>query len=285
MKVSICIVTRNRSDSLRRTILSILASSVQDTFGDFEILVIDNSKPDVYLSNKLICNYDPRIKQISSNSKIGIAALRQIGVEESCGEVVAFIDDDIVIPRKWFSTMVDAFQSNKHLGIYGCNIQNIGFDGKVIGYETQGLPKKNGINGSFKPTENEEEIVTFGESNLVLRKEDILEAGGFDKRFKWGHEGADLTQEMLSKGCTIHYAKDIVVKHYYNQHRSRPGIDRSEYYRLLFFFKHFERKQFSLRYELKRIYYFLNRGYVLGAIYNVLLLSYLPLILLEAKRR
>jgi len=285
MKVSICIVTRNRPDSLRRAILSILASSAHDTYDDFEILIIDNSDSDEYLSNKMVCNLDPRIKQISSNSKVGIAALRQIGVKESRGEVIAFVDDDIEVPEKWFSAMVGAFQSDKHLGIYGCNVQNIGFDGKVAGYETQGLPKKLGTNGSFKPSENEDEIVTFGESNLALRREYVLGGGGFDKRFKWGYEGADLTQGMLSKGCTIHYAKDIVIKHYYNQHRSRPRIDKAEYYRLLFFFKHFERRQFSLKYELMRVYYSLRQGYVFRAMFNLLLLSALPMIMFEAKIR
>lgn len=284
MKVSICIVTRNRSDSLRRAISSILASSAHDTYDDFEILMIDNSDPDEYLLNGTLCHLDSRIRQITSNSKVGIASLRQIGIEESRGEVVAFIDDDIEVPEKWIAAMVDAFKSDEHLGIYGCSVKNIGFDDKVVGYETRGFPKKHGTNGSLKPSVSEGEIVTFGESNLALRREYALKAGGFDKRFKWGYEGADLTQRMLAQGCTICYNQKITIKHYFNEYRSKSKFDKVEFYRLLFYFKYFGIRQFSIVYEIKRIFYFAVRKNYYRALFISFLFLLIPLVILEAKK-
>lgn len=280
MKVSVVVPTRNRVDSLYRTVKSILSSK----YNNYEILLIDNSDKVCFNENKKLLSLDKRIKQVKANYRNGIAALRQKGIEISCGEIISFVDDDIEVPTYWLEGIVYAFTNNKKLGIFGCTVENIGFDDIPHG-KIKGFGKKNGTNGSLKPADHSRKIVTFGEFNLSLKKKFVDEAGGFDKRFKWGFEGVDLTTRMLRAGCGIKYNPNIIIKHYNIDFKQRKKFNWIEYYRLYFFFKNFETSNFSFLYELKRgYYYFMGKNF--SSLYSLLVAHILlPVIILKSKKK
>ncbi|HVK55275.1 MAG TPA: glycosyltransferase [Burkholderiales bacterium] len=87
--VSIVVTTYNRLNLLRETIDSILGQ----TFGDFELIVVDNLSEDgttEYLSGV----GDPRLQHIRHPNHGVIAVNRNLGVERARGRYVAFCDDD-----------------------------------------------------------------------------------------------------------------------------------------------------------------------------------------------
>ena len=231
MLVSVCIPTRNRPDSLSRMIKSVLNSSYQD----FEIIVIDNSDNNIFPINKDELSVDKRIVYISADNKIGIAALRQLAIDHSHGDIVICADDDIEVPPDWMDSVVKAFEANLQLGTWGCCVINYESNGNKISESSHGGPKAKGKNGAFHPVKPGEEIATFGEANLALRRKAVLEVGGFDKRFIWGYEGADLVTRILKAGYILHFESGISIMHWHNQPKSRPKIDKAEYLRLLYF--------------------------------------------------
>ncbi len=87
-KVSIIIPTYNRSELLKRAIVSVL----NQTFDDFEILIIDGAKSEA--TKELVESFgDGRIRYIPQKGK-GIANARNLGVLKARGKFIAFLDDD-----------------------------------------------------------------------------------------------------------------------------------------------------------------------------------------------
>src|SRR5262245_17522490 len=87
-RVSAIITTFNRPQFLQKAIRSVLT---QDD-PDFELLVLDNSSTDN--TPEIVKSFqDPRIRYIR-HEPVGISRARNLGVKESRGEFIAFLDDD-----------------------------------------------------------------------------------------------------------------------------------------------------------------------------------------------
>lgn len=89
--VSIIIPTKNRSSQLRRAVLSCLNQSHKD----IEIIVVDDSS-DEELKPSLILQdiNDKKIKIIELDVSVGGGEARNIGVDESNGHYITFLDSD-----------------------------------------------------------------------------------------------------------------------------------------------------------------------------------------------
>ncbi|BAD85906.1 glycosyltransferase, family 2 [Thermococcus kodakarensis KOD1] len=87
-RVSVVIPTYGRDRLLRRAIESVL----NQTFDDFEILIIDGARSES--TKELVRSYgDGRLRYIPQRGK-GIANARNIGVLKARGDFIAFLDDD-----------------------------------------------------------------------------------------------------------------------------------------------------------------------------------------------
>lgn len=109
--VSVVIVTKDRREDLIDCIESYLNSS----YKQLEIIVVDNaSKPPIvtWLPKKY-----PQLKIISSQSNIGAAAGRNLGLKEARGQYLLFSDDDAVCDKEMVTNLVDVFATQKDAGI------------------------------------------------------------------------------------------------------------------------------------------------------------------------
>jgi len=73
------------------------------------VFVIERSKQladclQVFLKD-VGCNY----KIIFSNSRLGLANARNVGIENSSGQYIAFVDDDAILSPNWSKALLDAF--------------------------------------------------------------------------------------------------------------------------------------------------------------------------------
>lgn len=110
-KVSVIIPSYNAIDYLPQTVNSVL----NQTFTDFELLIIDDGSSDctVEWASQLI---DPRTKLISQQNQ-GSAAARNTGIAHAQGEYIAFIDaDDLWKPTK-LEKQVQCLEANPVVGL------------------------------------------------------------------------------------------------------------------------------------------------------------------------
>lgn len=98
-KISVVIVTHNRNKDCREVVNSVLMQKEPP----YEIIVIDDASSDPFqLKNS-------KVKIIRNISELGLAASRNIGIQMSTGNIVAFIDDDALAPPDWVEKLQKAF--------------------------------------------------------------------------------------------------------------------------------------------------------------------------------
>lgn len=106
MKFSIVTPLYNKEKYIAETIDSVLGQ----TFGDFEMIIVDDSSTD--RSAEIVQYYnDPRIK-LSSKPNGGVSSARNFGIARAKGEIVCFLDaDDLWEPRylEEIASMVEKF--------------------------------------------------------------------------------------------------------------------------------------------------------------------------------
>src|ERR1039458_5593344 len=99
-KVSVIISTYNRPDQIGPTIESLL----EQTFNDFEILLVDNSDHNSGFDviKHLIPKSQGRLKLYHEPIQGKSHAVNR-GINESQGRIIALTDDDVIVDRNWLS--------------------------------------------------------------------------------------------------------------------------------------------------------------------------------------
>jgi glycosyltransferase involved in cell wall biosynthesis len=94
--ISVVVPAYNAEKTIKNTIQSVQ----QQTFNDFEIIVIDNGSID-NTKKVLYSIEDPRLKVLSYSRNIRVCGARNSGMYHSTGEFIAFLDaDDLWTPDK-----------------------------------------------------------------------------------------------------------------------------------------------------------------------------------------
>ncbi|HMP90678.1 MAG TPA: glycosyltransferase family 2 protein [Kiritimatiellia bacterium] len=89
--VSVVIPTHNRGPYIEAA----LASVLNQTFADFEVVVVDDGSTDnTAQALKKLQGYDPRVRVVDNTGRHGAAAARNTGIHAARGEWIAFLDSD-----------------------------------------------------------------------------------------------------------------------------------------------------------------------------------------------
>lgn len=112
--VSIIIPAKNEAGNIA-LVLSALKQAIQEYSGPCEVLLIDNGSTDA--TREIAASYGCKVYEDRSAS---IARLRNIGVERSSSEIVAFLDADCLVDPQWISSCVGKLEDHK-IGLVPCN--------------------------------------------------------------------------------------------------------------------------------------------------------------------
>ena len=128
--VSVILATHNRANMLSTAVNSILLQ----TYKNLEIIVVVDGCNDNTMKVLEKYNDDNRFKIIFSESNVGGAQARNLGINKSRGDFLVFLDDDDSwLPEK-VSKQLKAFQEHDDVCIVGCNYYNFK-DGGYLYYE------------------------------------------------------------------------------------------------------------------------------------------------------
>jgi len=104
MKVAFVIPHMGRTDYLRQTLRSIQGQHGFD--GEVEVIVVSKdeiSGEELWSSDQF--DKSKRLRCLTVDSSLSISAQRNVGVRETDGELIAFIDADIELAPAWLKTM------------------------------------------------------------------------------------------------------------------------------------------------------------------------------------
>lgn len=131
MKISVVIPVYNAEKSLKRC----LDSVVNQTYDNWEVIAINDGSSDN--SYKILQEYelkDQRFK-ILSQSNHGPGYARNVGIRETTGEYIVFLDSDDYIENLYFQELVECVKKN-HSDIVFIDVIQENPNGKLIKHET-----------------------------------------------------------------------------------------------------------------------------------------------------
>ncbi len=125
-KISIIIPVYNAEQYLEECLLSIS----QQTFGDFEILAINDGSTDRSLEIlKKHQEKEPRLKVFSQENK-GVSVARNLGLENAQGKYISFVDADDFIKENYLENLLQIMEYSAEVdmsvcGFIGSEIRNV----------------------------------------------------------------------------------------------------------------------------------------------------------------
>jgi len=125
-KLSVIIASYNHQDYIAET----LRSLEEQTFGDFEIIIVDDGSSDKTVE---VAKSAQSRAQIFTQENRGVVAARNRGVDLAKGKYICFVDsDDVVLPER-FEKQVALLDSDAELGLAFADALIIDSQGAKIG--------------------------------------------------------------------------------------------------------------------------------------------------------
>lgn len=244
--VTVAVITRNRADSLKRT----LAAIKQLDYTNYEVLVVDNASTDH--TKDVINNWG--YKYLFSKKNNGFAKTRQIAVDTAKGEYICWCDDDCVPDPDWIAIIVTRFQTDPEIALIGGGITNHGFPESMKNKGKELME----ANGRLRICRDNEQPEFFANLNMAIRSNSIKQIGGYDLFFKGGYEEVDLVLSLKKAGYKVVFEPNAHVHHYHSNVSFKKGrfLYGASLMRLYLYFKHYEKlKNDSFcKEELKLVY-------------------------------
>ncbi len=209
MRISIVVPTRNRSDLIGDCLEAL--ARVQGP--DVEFLIVDQSTD--LRTQALVAKVatdDSRFIYVPSNS-VGASRARNVGIERSTGDVVAFTDDDCVPAPDWAERIRVIFRE----------------DGAASAVFGRCLPWEE-VHPGERPVALKADMECHGfcgrgnpwrlghGNNMAFRRQALDVIGGFDEELGPGTrhhacEDADLMYRLLASGMKAVYSPAPVIYH------------------------------------------------------------------------
>jgi glycosyltransferase involved in cell wall biosynthesis len=198
---SIVIPTRGRADYLGVTLASV-ADQAQRA-GTEVIVVNDGAEP---RSAAVATRHGARL--VSLPERRGANAARNAGVAAAQGELIVFIDDDIVAPEGWLSATLEGARQAPDCDVFG---------GPIRARLEGGGPRSCGREGAPITTLDlgrEDRDATFvWSANMAVRRSAFERIGPFDEAIHGRGEEEDWEQRYRAAGGRIRYLARTGVEH------------------------------------------------------------------------
>ncbi|MBJ7337655.1 glycosyltransferase [Mycolicibacterium sp.] len=109
-RISVVVATRDRPESLRACLKSLLDT----TYGNFEIVVVDNDPTNDDTADMLAAEFDS-VRYVREYRR-GLASAHNCGLDVAQGRIVAFVDDDVLVDQHWMTAIAQGFAETDDVG-------------------------------------------------------------------------------------------------------------------------------------------------------------------------
>lgn len=216
MKLSVVTLAYNNNECLGNFLRSL--EQYNDIGDDLEIIIVDhNPEKNLALETVKACGHGKCVYVRQDNAE-GYGAGNNLGASLAKGEIVAFMNEDIVLTEPVFGKIVQKFVENSNLGwLGGRMLDPDGSNGCSYGYRYE-------YRFHFHPSFSRQalEYNLFDERTMFLlgcaifmRRKVFDLIGGFDENIFFCDEESDLTRRVhdLAPGYTIEFHPDIRMIH------------------------------------------------------------------------
>lgn len=197
--VSIVIPAFNEEKNIGRCLNSIANMNLMND--NYEVIIVDNGSIDKTCD--IVNTFKDKINvKLLIHPHVHIAALRNIGVSQSMGDIIAFVDADCTVSNNWIDNALRHFQDNT-IGAVGCSVdipEKVSWVSRV--WDLNNLKKRKQGFAQCLPT-----------GNLIVRKEYFLKVKGFNENLVT-NEDFDFCYRLSNGGYKIYSDPEIKVIHW-----------------------------------------------------------------------
>lgn len=255
-RVSVVVPNRNGAASLDNTLRAIFAAG----YRDLEVIVADDASTDD--SPALAARYP--VKLLRQESCRGAAPTRNAGAAAATGEILVFIDNDVIIPRATFKILEERFRDPEVSGVIGLlrpltRYPNLCSQYKnfYMHYTYLRLPRW---------------VSVFYTSLASIRREVFEEVGGFDSSYRSATiEDMEFGVRVTGRGYKLLLEKELQVEH--QRYYSPAALLKTGFRRAAGLAKIALRDRF--RREEKTSYVTTGRAFLAGIVLSWLVLFFL----------
>lgn len=181
--ISVVIPLYNKEKQIAYTLQSVF----EQTFQDFEIVVVDDGSTDNSVEE--VEKFDDSRIRLIHQTNAGVSAARNRGIEEARGELIAFLDADDEWMPEYLATQYGLYQKYPECSVYACNYEFRDSEGKVTPTIIRKLP----FEGEDGVLSNYFEVASCSHpplwtSAVVIKKSAIQAIGGFPLGIKSGED-------------------------------------------------------------------------------------------------
>lgn len=201
-KISIIIPVYNIQDE----IVCMLQSVKEQTFTDFEVIVVDDGSTDnTHEEVERYAAADNRFKVIYQRNS-GVSSARNRGIEEAEGDYVVFFDGDDRVPKNALQLMYKAVRCGSDMAV---GIMEVIDNGNYsINKASKALSEKAHID-----RRDADFIKTWSQCNKIYRRSFLVENGIHFKDVKVAEDGHFLYQALSKANCISGCGNAVVYKY------------------------------------------------------------------------
>jgi len=225
MQLSVIIVNWNVKDLLRKNLQSIFKL----TQGlEFEVIVADNASKDG--SAQMVAQEFPQVNLIVSNQNLGFAKANNLGLEQTQGKYVLFMNPDMELKENSFKILFDWLEANPKIDLGTCQLvypdgsrqnnikNNPGLCDQVLillklHHLIQPKCLKKYLAKDFDYTK-EQQVKQIMGAFVLVKNSVIQDLNGWDEAYYLWWEDLDLCKRAQNKGYQIWYTPRTKVIHY-----------------------------------------------------------------------
>ena len=211
-KVSVIVPTYRRFECLIRTVEDLLS---QD-YAAFEVIVVDQnpSWPTDLEPRRSAIRADPRVQWLVLGSP-GVVVARNRAVAASTGEILLFVDDDVLIPhRQLLARHVSAYATPEIAAVIGrerphdaSHDDDDRAPSGVVLPPPPGLTALQQVIWFNRNGDDAQQVCAFSTCNSSIRRSAFLAVGGFDELYSGNAYGddSDLALRLHARGSAMVY--------------------------------------------------------------------------------
>ena len=204
LRVSVVVMTMNRSGPLRRCLESLTAQTMPRE--SFEVILVDASDPPV---GDVATDFERRLSLVHHPTpNLGVSGNRNTGVALAHAPVVAFLDDDCVAGPGWLERLTAEVEARPDC-LAGGRVENARPENAVA---VAGQVIAEGVDSFYNPPGGPTRFLPG--LNFAFARDRYLALGGCDPRFgRLGAEDRDLADRWRLAGGGLAGCPDAVVRH------------------------------------------------------------------------
>jgi O-antigen biosynthesis protein len=225
--LSVIIATYQREGVLGRCLAGLFAADQPSVA--WEIIVVDDGGG---LSRDMAGQFPSEVvRWVYLLENRGQAVAQEQGRKHARGRVLAFLDDDCVVHRRWLGEVLRYFESHPEVSCVVGKIEALDlvpilsrtrqqiYEGRHQRYLDPEFAAKTRARWQLPPHEGVLLSEQVSGGNFSIRREALAAIGGLDHGAAWRHDHA-LSEKLLEAGTAIAYNPDMII---YHQHAATLG--------------------------------------------------------------